>query len=225
MADDRDQPRHGGRRRGPDFGSPSGPVEGGHGFGGHRGQGRGFGRRMGWEGDEFAPVRSGQDYPERGFRHRRGPSRRPFEQGDLKWLTLDLIAAQPRHGYDIIKAIEEALDGHYSPSPGVVYPTLTLLEETGLIASETQGAKKLYSLTEAGRAELDANAATLAAVRTRLGEARAAFGGVPAPEVLRAMGNMRAALQVRLSKGPLSAEAISTITAALDRAASEIERS
>lgn len=161
----------------------------------------------------------------RGFGEGRGRGgRRPFEQGDLRWLVLDLIAAQPRHGYEIIKAIEDALNGHYSPSPGVIYPTLTLLEETGLISGEAQGAKKLYSITEAGRTELEANAETIAAVRERLKGAQAEFGGVPAPEVMRAIGNFRTALQIRLAKGNLSPETVSAITAAIDRAAGEIER-
>ncbi|MEX6506557.1 PadR family transcriptional regulator [Jiella sp. M17.18] len=157
----------------------------------------------------------------------RGPGggRRALEQGDLRWLTLDLIAAEPRHGYEIIKAIEEAFGGHYSPSPGVIYPTLTLLEETGLIAGETQGAKKRYSLTHEGRAELDAHAAEVQAVRDRLEAARARFGDAPAPEVMRAMHNVRAALQVRLAKGDVTPETVRAITTALDRAASEIEGS
>jgi DNA-binding PadR family transcriptional regulator len=163
----------------------------------------------------------------RGFGGPRGPGRpgRPLGQGDLRWLVLDLIAAQPRHGYEIIKAIEEAFDGHYTPSPGVIYPTLTLLEETGLISGETHGSKKLYSLTEEGRAEVAAHSADIQAVRDRLANARARFGAAPPPELFRAMDNLRAALQVRLAKGELSAEAVQTITAAIDRAAAEIERS
>jgi len=155
----------------------------------------------------------------------RGPSGRPLEQGDLRWLTLDLIATQPRHGYEIIKAIADALSGHYTPSPGVIYPTLTLLEETGLIAGEAHGPKKLYRLTDEGRAEVDNHAADIRAAKARLSEANARFGGVPAPELMRAMNNLRAALQVRLAKGGLSIEALNAITAALDRAAGEIERS
>jgi DNA-binding PadR family transcriptional regulator len=156
--------------------------------------------------------------------HHRQPDR-PLEQGDLRWLTLDLIAAQPRHGYEIIKAIADALHGQYSPSPGVIYPTLTLLEETGLIVGETQGAKKLYRLTDEGKTEVDTHAADIRAARARLAEAGARFGGSPAPELMRAMNNLRAALQVRLAKGKLSPEALNAITAALDRAAGEIERS
>jgi DNA-binding PadR family transcriptional regulator len=157
--------------------------------------------------------------------HGPGQPSRPLEQGDLRWLILDLLAAQPRHGYEVIKAIGDAMNGHYSPSPGVVYPTLTLLEETGLIAGEAQGSKKLYRLTDEGRAEIQAHASEIRAARGRLDEAKARFGGSPAPELMRAMHNLRAALQVRLAKGELSAEALRAITAAIDQAASEIERS
>lgn len=161
-----------------------------------------------------------------GHRHGRGPERhRLFEQGDLRWLALDLIAEQPRHGYEVIKAIEDALNGNYAPSPGAVYPMLTMLEETGLIAGEERGAKKLYRLTDEGRAEMQTNARSIDAARARLAEARSRFGGAPAPELQRAMDNLRAALQVRLGKGELSAETVAAITAALDRAAGEIERS
>lgn len=163
----------------------------------------------------------------RGFGGPRGPGRpgRPLGQGDLRWLVLDLIAAQPRHGYEIIKAIEEALNGHYTPSPGVIYPTLTLLEETGLISGESHGAKKLYSLTEEGRVEVESHSADIQAVRERLADARARFGAVPPPELFRAMDNLRAALRVRLAKGELSPEVVQAMTAAIDRAAAEIERS
>ena len=183
------------------------------------------------------------DGPERGFFGRRGPGfgpgfgggprgrgpgrphHRPLGQGDLRWLALDLIAAQPRHGYEVIKAIEDAVHGHYTPSPGTVYPMLTLLEETGLIESETQGAKKLYSLTELGRAEIEANASAIESAKARLTEALTRFGGAPAPELFRAMDNLRAAIHVRLSKGELSPQALAKVTAALDQAAKEIEQS
>ena len=162
-----------------------------------------------------------------GFGFGRGPGRteRPLGQGDLRWLVLDLIAAQPRHGYEIIKAIEDMMNGHYTPSPGVIYPTLTYLEETGLISSEAQGSKKLYSITEEGTKSLEENATAVQAVRERIAEARAHFGGPPAPEMMRAMNHLRAAIQGRLSKGDMTPEALAKFTAALDRAASEIERS
>ncbi len=195
--------KRGGGRHGP--GGHGWPGGFGGGFGGHGGPGwpGGFGGQFG-----------------------RGPGRpeRPFEQGDLRWLVLDLISAQPRHGYEIIKAIEEMLHGNYAPSPGVIYPTLTFLEETGAITSESQGAKKLYSITDEGRAALEANQAAVESVRARIDAARARFGGMPAPEIMRAMNNLHAAIHVRLGKGEVSPESLARFTAAIDRAASEIEQ-
>ena len=82
--------------------------------------------------------------------------RRPHADGDLKLITLSLLAEAPRHGYDI-KALEERTSGIYSPSPGVVYPTLTFLEEAGYAASAADGNKKVFSITEAGQAHLADN--------------------------------------------------------------------
>src|SRR5262245_51985023 len=82
----------------------------------------------------------------RDFEGRRGGrGGRVFDQGDLRWVVLRLVAEQPRHGYELIKEIEERLGGGYSPSPGVIYPTLTLLEELGFLsAAASEGARKLY---------------------------------------------------------------------------------
>lgn len=82
---------------------------------------------------------------------------RMLAHGDLKLLTLALIEAQPRHGYELIKLIEEKTSGFYSPSPGVVYPTLTFLEEAGYASAESEGAKKTYAITDAGRTYLEEN--------------------------------------------------------------------
>ncbi|MER8918525.1 PadR family transcriptional regulator [Mesorhizobium sp. M0802] len=82
---------------------------------------------------------------------------RMLADGDLKLITLSLLAQAPRHGYDIIKALEERTSGIYSPSPGVVYPTLTFLEEAGYAASAADGNKKVFSITEAGQAHLAEN--------------------------------------------------------------------
>jgi DNA-binding PadR family transcriptional regulator len=176
-----------------------------------------------WEGRERG--RGGRERHEFGFGRGRGRGERPFEQGDLRWLVLDLIATQPRHGYEIIKEIEDMFSGQYVPSPGIIYPTLTYLEETGMVASDAQAGKKLYTLTEEGRAYLEANSEAVQAVRARIDAFRARVGGPPAPEMIRAMGNLRSAISVRLAKGPLSPESLAKVTAALDRAASEIERS
>ena len=82
---------------------------------------------------------------------------RMLADGDLKLITLSLLAQAPRHGYDIIKALEERTSGIYSPSPGVVYPTLTFLEEAGYAASAADGNKKVFSITEEGQAHLAEN--------------------------------------------------------------------
>ena len=82
---------------------------------------------------------------------------RMLAQGDLRLIALALIAEQPRHGYEIIKLLEEKTAGWYSPSPGIVYPTLTYLEEAGYVTAQADGAKKLYTITEDGRAHLAEN--------------------------------------------------------------------
>jgi len=128
---------------------------GGHEFAGRRGRHRGFGGRYGWGG----PHGGGDDMLHAG---------RMLAQGDLRLIALALIAEQPRHGYDIIKALEEKTSDWYSPSPGVVYPTLTYLEEVGYLTSQPEGAKKLYAITDEGRAHLAQNRDVVDAVMKRL---------------------------------------------------------
>src|SRR6202161_1639265 len=81
--------------------------------------------------------------------------------GDLQLIILALLSEKPRHGYEIIKQVEEHSSGAYTPSPGMVYPALTYLEEMGYAASESEGNKKLYSITEAGTAYFDKNRASV----------------------------------------------------------------
>jgi DNA-binding PadR family transcriptional regulator len=160
-----------------------------------------------------------------GGHHRGGRSGRVFDHGDLRYVLLQLIAEKPRHGYELIKMIEEQFGGMYSPSPGVVYPTLTLLEELGYVRAENSGnTKRLYSLSEEGANHLDANRALVDRIFSRMAEMSRAIGGGPAPEIRRAMGNLEMALSIRLGKGPLDAGQVQAITQALDRAAGEVER-
>ena len=93
---------------------------------------------------------------------------RMLAQGDLRLIALALIAEAPRHGYEIIKLVEEKTADWYSPSPGLVYPTLTYLEEAGYVTAATEGSKRLYSITDAGRTYLDANRDLVDAVLDRL---------------------------------------------------------
>jgi DNA-binding PadR family transcriptional regulator len=163
-----------------------------------------------------------------GHHHGGGGQRlgRFFDHGDLRYVLLGLIAEGPRHGYELIKAIEEKFGGMYSPSPGVIYPTLTLLEELGYIRPESaEGTRKQYVVTPEGAAFLAANQAVVDQIFARMAEVTRTYGGGPAPEIRRAMQNLEAALAIRLGRGPLSSEQVRAIAAVLDRAAGEIEGS
>jgi DNA-binding PadR family transcriptional regulator len=184
----------------------------------HDHQGRRFARGEAWFG-------GGGRHGGFGRHGWRGGGGRVFDQGDLRYVILRLIAEKPRHGYELIKEIEEKLGGSYSPSPGVIYPTLTMLEELGYATvTASEGGKKLYAITEEGNAVLAANQAVVDAIFARIAQVGAAHGGGPAPQILRAAQNLRMALRLRLSHGPLSEAQNRAIVAALDAAAVEVER-
>jgi DNA-binding PadR family transcriptional regulator len=131
-------------------------------------------RHCGFEG-KWAARRGWRGHHGHGWGGRHGPgggemmrAGRMLAQGDLRLIALALIAEQPRHGYEIIKVLEEKTAGWYSPSPGIVYPTLTYLEEAGYVTAEVEGAKKLYTITAEGRAHLDENRDFVDAVLERL---------------------------------------------------------
>ena len=159
-------------------------------------------------------------------RHGRGERReRVFEQGDLRLLLLKLVSEKPRHGYDLIKAIEDAVGGAYSPSPGVVYPTLTLLEDLGYAnVEEAEGGKKLYAITAEGTAFLDTQTEALSQLQARIDQAAMTGRGRNAPQIVRAMGNLGMALQLRLRRGPLTEDQIQAVAAAIDAAAAAVEK-
>ena len=156
--------------------------------GGHHGRGRGHGHD-----DSHSEWHRGRG----GFG--RGGGGRIFGPGDLRLMLLALIAEKPRHGYELIKAIEEKFGGAYSPSPGSVYPTLTLLEELDHVrAAATDGARKLFEITDQGRAFLEENRATLDGVMARMGLAARAMSGRAWPEsVHQAMHTLKHALLLR----------------------------
>src|SRR5258705_5155479 len=127
-----------------------------------------------------------------------GELRRFFGHGDLRLVILRLIEEKPRHGYEIIKAIEDAVAGAYSPSPGVIYPTLTLLEELGYVAvTPGEGARKLHEITTAGHAFLTANQPAVEALFVRMEQASEARGGGPSPRILRPMETLNLPLRLR----------------------------
>lgn len=154
-----------------------------------------------------------------------GRGRRMFDSGELRLVLLTLIEAQPRHGYDLIRAIEELTGGAYAPSPGVVYPTVTLLQDMGLIAEiPADGARKAYAITAEGTAHLDERRAEADALIERLravGEVREKADGVP---IRRAMHNLRAVLQNRLTQEGVDKDVLHDVAEILDEAARKIER-
>jgi len=159
---------------------------------------------------------------------------RMLAQGDLQLIALALIAKQPRHGYEIIKVLEEKTSGWYSPSPGIVYPTLTYLEEVGYVTAQSEGAKKLYTITAEGRTHLEANrdlADTvldrLATIGERVARWRRMSGrdsddrrAVP-PLVEAALSNLREAAVTRIDA---NADAESRVVEILARAALEMKK-
>ncbi|HLY57088.1 MAG TPA: PadR family transcriptional regulator [Stellaceae bacterium] len=186
-----------------------------HGFG----RGRGFrgGFMGGFGGDGFPPGRK-------------------LGQEDLQLLLLALIADRPSHGYELIKALEERSNGFYSPSPGMIYPALTYLEEIGYATVEADGAKKLYRISEAGsaflaehRSRADQILGKLQAIGQRMEQVRRAFAGetgdeedgVGPDDYRQARRDLKHALHERRPGTPEEAKRIAEI---LRRAASEIRK-
>jgi DNA-binding PadR family transcriptional regulator len=151
---------------------------------------------------------------------RGGRLARLLEHGDLKMLILHLINEKPRHGYEIIKAIEDLAGGGYAPSPGVVYPTLTLLEELGQVESTAEGSRKSFAITPSGSTVLAENTD---AVKTILARIAASQPREAAPPILRAMENLKTALRLKLGGHTMPPEAARRIADVLDQAARQIE--
>ncbi|SEL85951.1 Transcriptional regulator PadR-like family protein [Variovorax sp. YR750] len=163
----------------------------------------------------------------RGHRGGRGGGR-VFGHGGLRFVLLQLIADKPSHGYELIKAIEDRLGGSYAPSPGVVYPTLTLLEEMGYLSVETAdgSGRKSYSITDSGREFLAANREMADAMMARMSggvDGAGPRGGRP-PQVTRAIENLKLAMRMRLTGAPLTEQQAHEFAAVLDATAQQIEK-
>ena len=184
----------------------------------HRHGGHGWGGRHGGGGGDM--MRAG----------------RMLAQGDLRLIALALIAEQPRHGYEIIKVLEDKTEGWYSPSPGIVYPTLTYLEEAGYVTAQTEGAKKLYTITEEGRAlsrreprlrrggarAVRRGRRKIARMRRRSAEDDDSRSGANVPPLVKAaLDNLR---EVAIKQLEGDAEAEAKIVEILARAAADMRR-
>jgi DNA-binding PadR family transcriptional regulator len=184
-------------------------------------------RGRGWQGS-WGPFNFdfGDDEGVGGPGGRRGRrSRRMFESGELRLVLLKLIADEPRHGYDLIRAIEDLTGGEYAPSPGVVYPTLTLLQDMGLIEEAPgEGPRKPFQATDEGRKHLEEREQEVEALLERLRDLAPRGENMAGPAIGRAVKNLMTALGHRLKSEGFDEDLFLEIAAVLDDAAQRIER-
>jgi DNA-binding PadR family transcriptional regulator len=178
----------------------------------------------GWQGN-WGPFHF--DFGDEGWsggrRGRRG--RRMFESGELRLVLLKLIADEPRHGYDLIRAIEDLTGGEYAPSPGVVYPTLTLLQDMGLIEEAAgEGSRRPFQATEDGRAHLEERQEEVDGLFERLEDLKPEERPSAGPVLGRAVKNVMTALSHRIGRDGFHDDLLHEIAAILDDAAQRIER-
>ncbi|CAM8642200.1 Transcription regulator PadR, N-terminal [Sphingobium cupriresistens] len=194
-------------------------------FGSPDGFGRGGGRGGPFGGDPF-----GEDGLRGGGRGGGGGGRRRlFDNETLRLILLKLIADEPRHGYELIRAIEALSGEAYAPSPGVVYPTLTMLAEMDLIVEEPllgsgSGSRKRFAITDAGKAQIEERKAALDLALARLAALAQRAERVDGAPVRRALHNLRIAIQHRLEKEGADNQTMFDVASLIDEAASKIER-
>ena len=175
----------------------------------------------------FGDKRSRRFRGERGVGGPGGSKRRGrmFGPGELRLVLLALIAEEARHGYDCIRAFEDATGGSYAPSPGVVYPTLSMLLDEGLIEDrESDDARKVYQVTHAGLAELERNRDEIAELLNRIGRKAQRANEARSSDMMRAMGNLASVLTNAASRGRLSSDNKDQIVDLIDEVARKIER-
>ncbi len=190
--------------RGDGFEGPGGGHgRGGHGFGGPGGFGRDFGRGFG---REFGQGRE-----------------RMFDAGEIRLVILRLLSSEPSYGYQLIKTMEARLGGGYTPSAGVVYPTLTMLEEEGLIAAAQTEGKKVYSVTEEGLKYLEANKERVGQLFERLEETGRGFRRGRSPELMKAFMDLRGAVTSKVWRRNATPEQIKKVAEAIHAAAKAID--
>lgn len=177
--------------------------------------------RWGWSGfDGFAAEFWGP----RG-KHHRGRMGRIFEQGDLKYVILRLLEEKPRHGYEIIKELEERFGGAYSPSPGTVYPTLTMLEDLGYAkVTQDEGGRKVYEITPEGSAYLKEHSATVDSIFDRIARFMEGFLDTPMMDVNAAFRRVARSTYGHASKNVNDTAKLQRIKEILERAAAELEQ-
>lgn len=171
-------------------------------------------------------ARSGQDNRDAPCSGRRKRREKMLDASEIRLLMLHFISQRATHGYELIKCIEDLSKGEYSPSPGIIYPNLTWLEEMGAIhISDPQAARKAYVLTETGQAMLKHDAQPLSGLIDRLSSLAVLVNNRSIPEIEQAIVHFKTALNTRLAQQDITDETRQTIVAALMTAAEDISRS
>lgn len=168
------------------------------------------------------------DHPTRagGCGGRRKRREKMLEASDIRLLMLHFLAQRPAHGYELIKSVEELSKGEYSPSPGIIYPNLTLLEEMDAIqVVDAQATRKAYRLTGAGEALLAASGDQIASLIARLSSLAILVNNRTIPAVEQAIHELKMALNTRLAQQDISEASLQTLITALQEAAEKITHS
>ena len=156
-----------------------------------------------------------------------GGGRRPrfFGHGDLRLVILDILTHNASHGYELIKAIENMTQGNYTPSPGVIYPTLDYRQDqTYITITEEENGRKRIAITVAGQQWLDENQEQLAQIQARIKARSVGFQLRKNPQMKRALDNFKAVLDLKVNQGELSDAQLKQIIGVIDRAALEISQ-
>jgi DNA-binding PadR family transcriptional regulator len=147
-----------------------------------------------------------------------------FEQGDLKYVILRLLEEKPRHGYEIIKELESRFGGSYAPSPGTVYPTLTMLEDIGYArVVPEEGGKKIYEITDEGRKHLAEHSTTVNDIFDRIARFVEGFTDTPMTELNQAFQRLARATYKTATTHIREKETLNKLREIIQRAADEID--
>jgi DNA-binding PadR family transcriptional regulator len=147
-----------------------------------------------------------------------------FEQGDLKYVILQLLAEKPRHGYEVIKELEERLGGAYAPSAGTVYPTLSLLEDMGYATvTLEEGGKKIYSITDEGRRYLEENRSAVDDIFERIADVGSSFLSDAMADISRSYASLGRSVYASASRYFKDKDQVAKVREILERAAKEID--
>jgi DNA-binding PadR family transcriptional regulator len=184
-------------------------------------QERVMGKPSDWD---FLGIPFGFGFRAGGGHRRRGWRGQWFESGDMKYVILKLLRDKPMHGYEVMKALEERTHGCYKPSPGTVYPTLQWLEDEGLVSAREVDGKKVYEITDAGRAFLTEHRTTVDDIFDRISETIDRIVAEPVADVNRGVGRVVSQAYRAAWKLSDDAERAKKLVDILDRAAEEISR-